>query len=188
MYEGFAQDSWKVNRKLHVDLGVRYTVITPFNALWRNMIVFDPQFYDPSKAVKIDPATGAVIAGSGDRYNGMAIPGTGWPDSAKGRFPEATAGAYDYLFRGGKINPGFSDTQYNQWQPRLGIAYEVTPKTVIRTGIGRCSVWRDDASDYTARICANVRFGFAGRDLAGKGHAIQLRESQHDISAVLVAA
>ena len=29
MYEGFAQDSWKVNQKLHVDFGVRYTVIVP---------------------------------------------------------------------------------------------------------------------------------------------------------------
>src|SRR5712691_1269402 len=137
MFEGFAQDSWKVNRKLHVDVGVRYTVITPFNALWRNMIVFDPQFYDPSKAVRIDPSTGAVVPNSGDRYNGMVIPGTGWPSSAKGRFPEATSGTYDYLFRGGKVNPGFSDTRYDQWQPRLGIAYQVTPKTVIRSGIGR---------------------------------------------------
>src|SRR6266404_3738809 len=32
MYEGFAQDSWKVSQKLHIDIGVRYTVITPFNA------------------------------------------------------------------------------------------------------------------------------------------------------------
>ncbi|MFX6234631.1 hypothetical protein ABTF60_19555, partial [Acinetobacter baumannii] len=71
MYEGFALDSWKVNQKLHVDIGLRYTVITPFTAPWRNMIVFDPAFYDPAKAVKIDAKTGAVIPNSGDRYNGM---------------------------------------------------------------------------------------------------------------------
>ena len=138
MYEGFAQDSWKVTPKLHIDAGVRYTVITPFNALWRNMIVFDPALYDKSKEVQVDRTTGAVImTANSDRYNGMAIPGTGWPDSAKGRFPEATAGTYDYLFRGGKYNPGFSDTRYNQWQPRVGIAYQLTPKTVLRTGAGR---------------------------------------------------
>lgn len=137
MYEGFAQDSWKVNQKLHIDYGVRYSVITPFNALWRNQIVFDPTLYDPSKAVKVDSKTGAVLAGSGDRYNGMVIPGSGWPDAAKGRVPEASNSSFDYLFRGGQYNPGFSDTHYNQWQPRVGIAYQMTPKTVIRTGAGR---------------------------------------------------
>lgn len=136
MYEAFAQDSWKVNSKLHVDYGVRYTVITPFNALWRNMIVFDPALYDPSKAVKVN-SNGTIVPNSGDRYNGMVIPGTGWPDSAKGRVPEATNPAFDYLFRGGKYNPGFSDTHYNQFQPRVGIAYQLTPKTVLRAGSGR---------------------------------------------------
>ncbi len=136
MYEGFAQDSWKVTNKLHLDYGVRYTVITPFNALWRNMIVFDPALYDPSKAVKVN-TNGTIVPNSGDRYNGMVIPGTGWPDSAKGRFPEATDPQYDYLFRGGKYNPGFSQTRYNQWQPRVGLAYSANSKTVVRAGIGR---------------------------------------------------
>ena len=40
-------------------------IITPMEALWRNMSVFDPKFYDPAKAVKIDPATGLVVSGLG---------------------------------------------------------------------------------------------------------------------------
>jgi predicted heme/steroid binding protein len=135
MWEGFAQDSWKASQKLTVNYGVRYTVIVPYSALWRNMIVFDPAYYDPSKAVKIDPKTGYVIRGSGDVYNGMVIPGSGWPDSAKGRFPEASDSSLTYLFRG--ANPHYSDIQWNQFQPRAGIAYHITPKTVIRTGGGR---------------------------------------------------
>ena len=138
MYEGFAQDSWKVNRKLHFDYGVRYTVIVPFSAQWRNMIVFDPTLYDPSKAVGVDPKTGFIINTPGsDRYNGMVIPGTGWPDSAKGRFPEATSGTYDYLFRGGKYPSYYSNIHYGQFQPRLGFAYSMNDKTVIRAGGGR---------------------------------------------------
>ncbi|MEO8026329.1 MAG: TonB-dependent receptor, partial [Bryobacteraceae bacterium] len=138
MYEGFAQDSWKVSQKLHIDFGVRYTVITPFNALWGNISVFDRASYDPAKAVKIDTVTGAVIAGSGDPYNGLVIPGlTKWPDSAIGRFPESTSGQFDFLFRGGKYNRGYSDTHYNQWQPRAGIAYQLTPRIVLRAGGGR---------------------------------------------------
>src|SRR5690242_6702727 len=135
MYEAFAQDSWKVRPNLSVDYGLRYTVIVPYSAIWRNMAVFDPALYDANKAVQINPATGAVIAGSGDRYNGLVIPGSGWPDSAKGRIPEATSGAFDFLFRG--VPAHYSDIQWGDIQPRLGIAYQITPKTVIRAGGGR---------------------------------------------------
>jgi hypothetical protein len=135
-YEPYAQDSWKVNPKLTINYGLRYTVIVPYKALWGNMIVFDPSLYDPSKAVTVDPNTGRIIAGSGDRYNGMVIPGNGWPSSANGRFPEANAGTYDYLFRGGVASDHYSDIQWGDWQPRLGIAYQVTPKTVIRAAGG----------------------------------------------------
>ena len=138
MYEGFAQDSWKVNRKLHLDYGVRYSVIVPFSAQWRNMIVFDPTLYDPSKAVGVDPKTGFITNTPGsDRYNGMVIPGTGWPDAAKGRFPEATSGQFDYLFRGGKYPSYYSNIHYNQFQPRVGVAYSMNDKTVVRAGAGR---------------------------------------------------
>lgn len=137
MYEGYVVDSWKVNRKLHVDVGVRYTLNFPYSAQWRNQIVFDPKYYDPTKAVGVDSKTGLVNVGAGDRYNGMVIPGTGWPDSAKGRFPEATSGTYDYLFRGGKEKPYFSDVQKGLFAPRLGIAYQLNDKTVLRTGAGR---------------------------------------------------
>jgi hypothetical protein len=139
-YEPFAQDSWKVNRKLTVNYGIRYTVIVPYKALWGNMIAFDPTLYDPSKAVTV-PATGpnqgTVIIGNGDRYNGMVIPGTAFPDSGKGRFPEATAGTFDYLHRGGAYPDYFSHIQWGQWQPRVGVAYQFNEKTVLRAGGGR---------------------------------------------------
>ena len=135
MYEAFAQDGWKVSQKLHLDYGIRYTVIVPHHALWGNMAAFDPKYYDPAKAVQIDPKTGLVIAGTGDKYNGMVIPGTGWPDSAKGRFPEASDSSLNYLFRG--ANAHFSDVQWNDIQPRVGLAYQISDKNVFRAGIGR---------------------------------------------------
>lgn len=135
MTEAFAQDSWKATQKLHLDYGLRYTVIVPYSALWRNMAVFDPAFYDPSKAVQVDPTTGFVVPGSGDPYNGMVIPGSGFPSSAKGRVPVADSGQYNYLFRG--VNSHYSDIQWGDWQPRLGIAYQLNDKTVIRAGAGR---------------------------------------------------
>jgi hypothetical protein len=135
MWEAFAGDSWKVSQKLHVDYGVRYSVIVPYHALWGNMAAFDTKYYDPSKAVTVDPKTGTVVPNSGDRYNGLVIPGTGFPSSANGRFPEASNSALTYLFRGAP--PRFSDIQWNDFQPRVGIAYGINDKTVIRTGAGR---------------------------------------------------
>jgi hypothetical protein len=135
-YEPYVQDSWKVSQKLTVNYGMRYTVIVPYHALWGNMIVFDPPLYDPSKAVTVK--NGIVTAGPGtDRYNGMVIPGGAFPSSATGRVPEATAGIYDYLHRGGSYPDYFSKIRWGQWQPRAGFAYRLNEKTVIRGGGGR---------------------------------------------------
>ena len=137
-FEPYVQDAWKVSQKLTVNYGFRYTVIVPYNALWGNMSAFDPALYDPSKAVQINPTTGAVISVPGsDRYNGMVIPGSAFPDSAKGRVPEATGGAFDYLHRNGAYPNGFSKTRWDQIQPRVGFAYRLNEKTVIRAGGGR---------------------------------------------------
>jgi hypothetical protein len=137
MYEGFAQDSWKVRQKLTINYGARYTVIVPYHAEWGNMIVFDPRFYNPAQAVTVDPKTG-LITGSptiDQRYNGMVIPGSGFPSSANGRVPEATSGLYNDLFR--NVPNHYSDIQWNDIQPRLGVAYQLGNKTVFRAGAGR---------------------------------------------------
>ncbi len=138
-YEPYAQDSWKINSKLTLNYGARYTVIVPYQALWRNMAVFDPTLYNPATAVSVIPTgpnAGQVVPGSGDRYDGIVIPGNGFPSSAKGRFPEATDPQYTYLFRGGKYPAYYSNIQWGQIQPRLGIAWQFNPKTVIRAGGG----------------------------------------------------
>jgi len=101
------------------------------------MIVFDPRFYDPNIAVTIDPKTG-LITGSptvAQLYNGMVIPGSGFPSSAKGRVPEADSGLYTGLFRG--VPNHYSDIQWGEIQPRMGIAYQLNNTTVIRAGAGR---------------------------------------------------
>jgi predicted heme/steroid binding protein len=147
MYEGFAQDSWKTTPKLHLDYGFRYSVIVPYHAEWANMIAFDPQFYDPSKAVTISPTTGLIVGtvdknglvtGTGaDAYNGMVIPGSGFPGSARGRVPEAdpSQGDFTRLFRG--VPNHYSEVQWGEIQPRLGVAYSLNGKTVLRVGAGR---------------------------------------------------
>ena len=41
MSEAFAQDSWKVTNKLHIDYGVRWTNIQGYHPLWGNADYFD---------------------------------------------------------------------------------------------------------------------------------------------------
>ncbi len=134
MFEWFVQDSWKVTPKLRLELGVRHTWMQPYYySLWRNMAVFDPNRYDPSKAVVQDPKTGNIL--SGERYNGVAIPGKGWPEAARGRVFIADTGEFDYLFTGGSKTWG--KTQWANFQPRIGLAYRINEKTVVRSGVGR---------------------------------------------------
>jgi len=138
MWEGFGQDSWKVRQNLTLNFGLRYTVIVPYSAEWRNMIVFDPRFYDPSKAVSVSSTTGLITTVNptvDQRYNGMVIPGSGFPSSAIGRVPEASTSTFNGLFRG--VPDHYSDIQWNQIQPRLGVSYQLDEKTVIRAGGGR---------------------------------------------------
>ena len=134
MFEFFAQDSWKVTPKLKLELGVRETILQPYYVLWGNYDVFDRRFYDPGKAVAIDPKTGAIIPGSGDIYNGMVIPGDSFPSAGQGRFPNSGDPALKALFHG--LPNTYADWQKNNFVPRLGVAYELDPKTVVRAGFG----------------------------------------------------
>ncbi len=140
MFEWFAQDSWKVTPKLRLEGGIRHSIIQPYYSLWGNMVVFDPKYYDPSKAPTVSPTTG-FITSSGTNlqslYNGLVIPGSGWPDAGKGpgRIAIATTGQFDFLFRGeGK---SYSQIHKNAFQPRVGLAYAINDKNVIRAGVGR---------------------------------------------------
>lgn len=134
MFEWFVQDSWKATPKLRLELGVRHTLQTPFwYSLWGNIAVFDPKHYDPAKAVVQDPRTGYILRG--DQYNGVTIPGKGWPAAAKGRVAIADTGEFDRLFSGGKKSWG--QFQKLDLQPRLGVAYSINTKTVVRSGVGR---------------------------------------------------
>jgi hypothetical protein len=136
MYEEFAQDSWKVNQKLHVDYGIRITTVVPFYPLWGNADYFDPALYNPSQAVQVDPKTGNVIVGTGNQYNGVVIPGySKFPSSAIGRVQAASNPAYYSLFAPNL--PKYFANIDTAFQPRLGIAYQITPKTVVRAGSGR---------------------------------------------------
>lgn len=135
MYEGFLQDQWHVTPKLVIEAGVRYSWYNAYHALWGNQSVFNPQYYNAANAVTVNPKTDVVTGG--DRFNGVVIPGSGFPDKAKGHVDPAILNdpAYQALFRG--LPAQYSPTVATDIQPRFGITYQVKPGTVIRGGGGR---------------------------------------------------
>jgi hypothetical protein len=134
MFEGFGQDQWRVNPKLVLEYGVRYSVMMPYHALWGNQAFFSEKDWNPALAPTVNPTTGFITGG--DPLNGVVIPGSGFPSSAQGHVPDSVLnGGYQRLFRG--YDSGYSPTVYSNIQPRLGFAYQVTPGTVIRAGAGR---------------------------------------------------
>ncbi|HTB11824.1 MAG TPA: carboxypeptidase regulatory-like domain-containing protein [Bryobacteraceae bacterium] len=135
LYEWFAQDSWKVSSKLHIDYGLRQTITIPYKALWGNQVFFDPTLYSASQAVTVNQSSGNVVVGSGNQYNGMVIPGSGWPGNALGHgIVQAGTTTYNSLFHN---YPNYYANVYAPIQPRAGVAYQLNDKTVLRGGAGR---------------------------------------------------
>ncbi|MBI3694285.1 MAG: carboxypeptidase regulatory-like domain-containing protein, partial [Acidobacteria bacterium] len=134
--EPYVQDDWKVSGRLTVNLGFRYQYMQPQYSVLQNTVLFLPQYFNPAKAVRIVPASGAIVPGAGDPYNGLALGGEGFPDAAKKRIAQTSDPAVQALFRG--LPKETARTYLGTWGPRLGFAYDVTgqQKTVLRGGYG----------------------------------------------------
>jgi hypothetical protein len=104
---GFAQDSWKVTRKLTVDYGLRYDFSSYLRDGHGYYLIFSPSTANPNAGGR----PGAII---GEGYGG------------------------------GRCNCSYAKNYPFAFGPRLGLAYQITPKTVLRAGAGVSYFKTDD--------------------------------------------
>jgi hypothetical protein len=127
----FVQDSWKAGTKLTLEAGLRHSIWQPWHSKWNTISMFDPDYYDPAQAAVVDPGGGFIV--SGTQYNGVVLPGDEPLDSALSRFPFLAN--FKQLYHGQP--DGFAQTHKLDFQPRVGVAYTINQKTIVRAGVGK---------------------------------------------------
>jgi hypothetical protein len=133
--EAFVSDSWRFNRKLSLELGLRYAYSSPTYTQANNIVNFDPALYDPTRAVTLNRNGTIDTSRGGNRFNGLIIAGDGVPQDELGRVPTGRDPAVLLVPTGAPR--GLYDPQH-VIMPRVGFAYSPTDdnKTAIRGGFG----------------------------------------------------
>src|SRR5215813_6739811 len=85
--EAYVSDSWKVSRKLSLEMGLRYQWGLPTYTQSNNIANFDPAFYDPTKAVTVKADGTIDTSKGGNRFNGLVRAGIGVPPDELNRVP-----------------------------------------------------------------------------------------------------
>jgi len=139
LYEFYAQDSWTINKHLHLDYGVRWSLDTPPYSPVGNESIFLPSLYTPANAVTVSPTTGTITPNSGNVYNGLALLGSGPGDYPyQNRIPTiaGSLSQYSTLFHG--LPKGIWTMPKGDLAPRIGFAYSPFSKgtLAIRGGFG----------------------------------------------------
>jgi Carboxypeptidase regulatory-like domain len=126
----FVQDSWRPTN-ITVEGGLRWVYWPPFYALDNNAATFDPAYYNKANEAVIDRTTGRLV--SGPRYNGIVLPGDGFPSSAS-NLVVYNDPAVNALFVGAPR--GLAETHNNTIEPRLGLSYAANQKTIVKASAG----------------------------------------------------
>ena len=130
-FASYFQDDWKMTPKLTLNLGLRWDYFGPINEVGGDQANFVPSPV-PSKnfgaPTFIVPATG-----SGTRT--LSTNSTCFGIGCKG-FTDLLAEDGITLMVTNRYGKGMVDTQKNNLAPRVGFAYQVTPKWVARGGFG----------------------------------------------------
>jgi Carboxypeptidase regulatory-like domain len=115
-FDGYAQDNWRVNQRLTVNLGLRYEFWTAFKDAKGLYSTLDP---DISGGMTVYAGTGAPAQTPPAVVDSYVAAGLPLESSDKAGYPSSLL-----------------NMPKNNFEPRLGFAYELNNKTVLRGGWG----------------------------------------------------
>lgn len=122
-FAAYVQDAWKIHPKLTLNLGLRYDVQVPFNERHKR---FNSGFaFD-----QVNPYSKAVLG------NWALLKANYDSNDPKYPYPDVPKALYGGILFGGKQYPRPYDTDWTNLQPRVGLAWNFAPKTVLRAGAG----------------------------------------------------
>lgn len=110
----FVQDDWTVNRRLTLNLGLRWEVDLPNTERFNRLTNFDYNAPFPVNQITVNFPAATGLGTRTIPLNGVITP----------------------VGRGGVKNRENFDRDLNNWGPRIGLAYKIDEKTVLRAGGG----------------------------------------------------
>lgn len=124
----YIEDDWKVTPKLTLNLGLRWDYFTPIQETNGGQANFVPSALNGGTPTYLIPATGKDSRVLSSTANNPSLAGNGFIDllAKDGIDLELT----------NKYGRGLMKVQKNNFAPRVGLAYQVSPKLVARGGFG----------------------------------------------------
>jgi hypothetical protein len=138
----YLQDTWKVTNKLTVNWGLRWEYESPFHDKHDAIVNVDFRWDNSMEPV-------FVRAGTGDLNQGN---------------PAFPAPAGWQLVRDGRFGRGAAVPDRNDFGPRVGLAYQLSPKTVLRVSGGMYFV--RDIGNAVFDIVRNIPFTIRQAEVA----------------------